>query len=52
MRLTRWPPAGYVAEELEPPSIDLAAKTLLDMLNTPEFRAGYGAFLSAMPADT
>jgi amidase len=44
--------AGYVAEELEPPSIDLAAKTLLDMLNTPEFRAGYGAFLSAMPADT
>ncbi|HSK90813.1 MAG TPA: amidase [Euzebyales bacterium] len=44
--------AGYVVDEVEPPSIDLAAKTLLDMLNTPEFRAGYDTFMAAMPADT
>jgi amidase len=44
--------AGYVVDEVEPPSIDLAAKTLLDMLNTPEIRGGYEAFLAAMPADT
>ncbi len=28
--------AGYVVEEVAPPSIDVAAKTLLDMLNTPD----------------
>jgi amidase len=44
--------AGYVVDEVEPPSIDLAAKTLLDMLNTPELRGGYEAFMAAMPADT
>jgi amidase len=42
---------GYVLDEVEPPSIDLAARTLLDMLNTPEFRGGYDAFMAAMPAD-
>ena len=31
--------AGYAVEEVEPPSIDVAAKTLLDMLNTPDIRA-------------
>jgi amidase len=44
--------ADYVLDEAEPPSIDLAAKTLLGMLNTPEFRAGYDAFMASMPADT
>jgi amidase len=32
--------AGYVVEEVEPPSIEVAAKTLLDMLN-PGMRAGW-----------
>ncbi|HSK98158.1 MAG TPA: amidase family protein [Euzebyales bacterium] len=44
--------SGYVVDEAEPPSIDLAAKTLLDMLNTPEIRAGQAAFTAMMPADT
>lgn len=30
--------AGYIVEEVEPPSIDLAAKALLDMLNPPGIR--------------
>jgi amidase len=42
---------GYVLDEVEPPSIDLAARTLLDMLNTPEIRGGYDAFMAAMPTD-
>ena len=33
--------AGYVVEEVEPPSIEVAAKTLLEMLNTPDIRAGW-----------
>ncbi|HEX6254523.1 MAG TPA: amidase [Euzebyales bacterium] len=44
--------AGYGLDEVEPPSIDLAARTLLDMLNTPEILAGYDAFTTSMPADT
>ena len=44
--------AGYVIEEREPPSIDAAAKTLLDMLNTPEIRATWAAMASMLPADT
>jgi amidase len=45
--------AGYVVEEVEPPSIDVTAKTLLDMLNTPDARAGWQTTLShMMPADT
>ena len=44
--------AGYVVEEVEPPSIDVAAKTLLDMLNTPDIRAGWQTMSQMMPADT
>ena len=39
--------AGYAVEEIEPPSIALAAKTLLDMLYPPDLRAGWQ--LSAPP---
>ena len=35
--------AGYAVEEVEPPSIELAAKTLLAMLNTPDIRAVWQA---------
>jgi hypothetical protein len=42
---------GYVLDEVEPPSIELTARVLLDMLNTPEFRGGYDAFMAAMPTD-
>jgi len=44
--------AGYVVEEVEPPSIDAAVKTLLDMLNTPDMRAGWQMMSHMMPADT
>jgi amidase len=44
--------AGYAVEEVEPPSIETAAKTLLDMLNTPDMRAGWQLFSPSMPADT
>lgn len=44
--------AGYVVEEIEPPAIQVAAKTLLDMLNTPEIRAGWAAMAPMLPADT
>jgi amidase len=44
--------AGYVVEEIEPPSITTAAKTLLDMLNTPDIRALWQATSSLLPADT
>jgi amidase len=44
--------AGYVVDEVEPPSIDVAAKTLLDMLNTPDVRAGWQTLSQMMPADT
>jgi amidase len=44
--------AGYVVKEVEPPSIDVAAKTLLDMLNTPDLRAGWQMYSPLMPADT
>jgi amidase len=44
--------AGYVLDEIEPPAIDLAAKTLLDMLNTPEIRAGQEGFTAMLPTDT
>jgi amidase len=44
--------AGYAAQEVQPPSIDVAAKTLLDMLNTPDNRALWQRFSPAMPADT
>jgi amidase len=44
--------AGYAVQEVQPPSIDLAAKTLLGMLNTPDNRALWQRFAPAMPADT
>jgi amidase len=44
--------AGYVVDEVEPPSIDVAAKSLLGMLNTPEIRAGWQLMSPGMPADT
>lgn len=44
--------AGYRVEKAEPPSIDLAAKTLLDMLNTPDVRALSTVMVSMLPADT
>jgi amidase len=44
--------AGYAVEEVEPPSIDAAAKTLLDMLNTPDIRAMWQMGSQMMPANT
>jgi amidase len=44
--------AGYAVEEVEPPSIGLAARTLLDMLNTPEIRATWDVMATVLPADT
>jgi amidase len=44
--------AGYAVQEVEPPSIDTAAKTLLDMLNTPDVRAMWQLGSPLMPADT
>ena len=44
--------AGYAVDEVEPPSIDVAAKTLLDMLNTPDIRAGWQTMSQMIPADT
>ncbi len=44
--------AGYVLEKIEPPSIEVAARTLLDMLNTPEIRATWTTMASTLPADT
>jgi amidase len=45
--------AGYAVDEVEPPSIDVAAKTLLVMLSTPGMRAGWQMMMSPlMPTDT
>jgi len=44
--------AGYAVEEVEPPSIDVAAKTLLDMLSTPGSRLGWQMMSQMMPVDT
>jgi amidase len=45
--------AGYVVDEVEPPSIDVAAKTLLDMLNPPGIRSeDLERMFPAMPDDT
>ena len=44
--------AGYVVEETEPPSIDLAARTDLAMLNTPDLRAALPSLLPMLPAGT
>lgn len=44
--------AGYAVQEVEPPSIELAAKTCLDMLNTPDIRALFEMTSAMLPADT
>jgi amidase len=44
--------AGYRVDEIEPPSIDEAAKALLVMLSTPGMRAGWQTFSPMLPADT
>jgi amidase len=44
--------AGYAVEEIQPPSIELAARTLLGMLNTPDIRALWRLGSPMMPADT
>jgi amidase len=44
--------AGYAVDEVEPPSIDRAAKTLLEMLNTPELRALWQLMSDMLPANT
>jgi amidase len=44
--------AGYVIDEIEPPSIGEAAKALLVMLSTPGMRAVWQTFSPMLPADT
>jgi amidase len=44
--------AGYVVEEADPPSIEVAARILLDMFNTPDMRALWQLGSPMMPADT
>jgi amidase len=39
-------------EEAEPPSLERAAQTLLDMLNTPDIRALWRRTSALLPADT
>ena len=43
--------AGYVVDELEPPSIEVAAKAALDMI-VADTRATWGLMPFSMPADT
>jgi amidase len=44
--------AGYAVDEIEPPSINEAAKTLLVMLSTPGMRAWWQMMSQMLPADT
>jgi amidase len=44
--------AGYAVREAEPPSVDLAARALLDMLSTPEIRATWEMMSPILPDDT
>jgi hypothetical protein len=44
--------AGYAVEEIEPPSIVAAAKTALDMFNSPELRMAWQLGSPHMSADT
>jgi amidase len=45
--------AGYVIDEVEPPSIEAAANALLVMLSTPGIRQGWKEFLAPLaPAET
>lgn len=44
--------AGYAVDEVEPPSVESAARAGLAMLNTPEIRAQWHAMSAFLPADT
>ena len=44
--------AGYLIDEIEPPSIEAAARSLLDMLNTADLRALWQMMLPILPPDT
>jgi amidase len=44
--------AGYAVGEIEPPSIDVAARTLLDILYTPDIRAGWQMYAPPLRAYT
>ncbi len=44
--------AGYAVEEVEPPSIEVAAKTLLIMLSEPGMRAVWQTISQMLPTDT
>jgi amidase len=44
--------AGYAVTEAEPPSVDLAAQALLDMVGTPEIRATWETMAPILPHDT
>ena len=44
--------AGYAVEEAEPPSLDLAAETLLQMLSTPEVHAMWKEAGAMLPEET
>jgi amidase len=44
--------AGYAVDEVEPPSIDLAAQILLDMLNAADIRAAEPTLFPMLPANT
>ena len=44
--------AGYGLDEIEPPSLELAAKTALDMLNTADVRAVWQSVSPMLPEDT
>ncbi len=44
--------AGYDVEQVEPPSIEIAANALLGMLNTPDVRALWERMGPSLPTDT
>lgn len=44
--------AGYRVEEIEPPSIEVAAETLLVMLSTPGTRQGWHQFMAALAPES
>jgi amidase len=44
--------AGYAVDEVEPPSVQEAARTLLSMLNTPDIRVAWHSMAAVLPADT
>lgn len=44
--------AGYAVDEVEPPSVQVAANTALTMLNTPDIREAWHRMAPLLPADT